>query len=198
MFAVGPRDRQIVWPVGVMPPCSLTVQQCGGPRPAPFMQSRQSRGRPGNTKCLINSLICCDCRAWKACFLAIWGQENPVPCYLHTHRHAHTHIYTQLLLPTIWPTFMCGGGNKDRITLDYLHESTTRGQASYWLLTRLIWTDSKLRSAVSKINNQRQVVVVIQHIVHFSLLPRSLRGGQVNGDINPGKPQEQNGHMTVS
>lgn len=55
--------------------------------PAPFMQSRQSRGRPSNTKCLINLLICCDCRAWKACFLAIWGQKNPVPRYLQTHKH---------------------------------------------------------------------------------------------------------------
>lgn len=113
-------------------PRSLTVQQCRGPRPAHFMQSSQSRGRPGNTKCLINLLICCDCRAWKARFLAIWGQENPVPCYLQT----HTHLSTQILLPTIWPTFMCGGGNKDRSILDYLHESTTMGQASYWLLTR--------------------------------------------------------------
>lgn len=77
-------------PVGFMHLCSFTVQQCGGPRPAPFMQSRQSRGRPGNTKCLINSLICCDCRAWKACFLAIWGQENPVPCSSDTHTYIHT------------------------------------------------------------------------------------------------------------
>lgn len=41
---------------------------------------------------------------------------------------------------------MCGGGNKGRITLDYLHESTTRGQASYWLLTHsaeLNWQETK-------------------------------------------------------
>lgn len=44
-------------------PCSLSAQQRGGPRPAHFMQSRQSRGSPGNTKCLIHLLICCDCRA---------------------------------------------------------------------------------------------------------------------------------------
>lgn len=72
-----------------MHPCWLTVQQCGGPRPAHFMQSGQSRGTPGNTKCLMNSLICCDCRAWKACFFAIWGQENPVPRYLQTQTHTH-------------------------------------------------------------------------------------------------------------
>lgn len=80
----------MVWPVGFMPPCSLTVSAAvWGPRPAPIRQSRQSRGRPSNTKCLINLLICCDCRAWKACFLAIWGQENRVPCYLHTHTHCY-------------------------------------------------------------------------------------------------------------
>ena len=143
LFMVGLRDHQIAWPVGFMPPCSLAVRQYGGPRPALFMQSRQSRGRPSNTKCLINLLICCACRAWKACFFAIWGQENPVPCYLQTHKHTRTH---SVCLPTIWPTFMCCGGNKDRITLDYLRESTTRGQASYWLLTH--WAKWALKEVV--------------------------------------------------
>lgn len=140
-FTVGLRDFQIVWPVGFMPLCSLTVQQSGGARPAPFMQSRQSRGRPGNTKCLINLLICCDCRAWKACFLAIWGQENPLLCCLQTHKY---HTYTQLFLPTVWPTFMCGGGNKDRITLDYLHEGTTMGTSILMApdSTKLTWRES--------------------------------------------------------
>lgn len=124
---------------------TYSAAQRGGPRPAHFMQRRQSRGRPGNTKCLINSLICCDCRAWKACFPAIWCQENPAQCCSQTHVHAR-----RFLLPTIWPTFMCGGGNKDRITLDYFHESTTRGQASYWPLTRQTWTDRKLKTAKVK------------------------------------------------
>lgn len=104
------------------------VQQCGEPRPAPIMQSRQSRGRPSNTKCLINLLICCDCRAWKACFFAIWGQKNPVLCYTHM----HTHLRHGLLS-------CCGGIKTDSpfFTLDYLHERTTRGQASYWPLNQL-------------------------------------------------------------
>lgn len=51
-------DSDDVWPMVFMSTRGLAVQQCGGPWPDPFMQSRQSRGRPSNTKCLINLIIC--------------------------------------------------------------------------------------------------------------------------------------------
>lgn len=65
----------------------------------------------------------------KSLFLCHLRPREPSAMLL-TNAHTHAQIYdtyTQLFLTTIWPTFMCGGGNKDRITLDYLHESTTMG-----------------------------------------------------------------------
>lgn len=91
-FMVGLRACEMVWPVSFVHPFSLTVSAAVW-RVKAIMQRSQSRGRPSNTKCLINLLICCDCRAWKACFLAIWGQENPVLCYTRACVHTHTFCY---------------------------------------------------------------------------------------------------------
>lgn len=83
---------------------------------------------------------------------------------------------------------MCGGGNKDRITLDYLHESTTRGQASYWLLTHLAelnWQETKDYGFQNQQLEAENQVNIVQTV-------KVLRGEKVK-DIN-----EEKKHMTIS
>lgn len=62
-------------------------------------------------------LICGDCRAWKVCFLAIWGQENPVLC------HTHTHTFGYLLCGLL---SCCGGIKTDSpLITSWMHHQGT-------------------------------------------------------------------------
>lgn len=83
--------ERLVWPTGFMLARGLTVQQCRGPRPDPFMQSRQSRGRPSNTKCLINLIICLQPQGMKSLFPRhLRPRAASAKLLTHTCTRAHT------------------------------------------------------------------------------------------------------------
>lgn len=93
--------------MGFMSARGLTVQQCGGPRPDPFMQSRQSRGRPSNTKCLINLIICLRPQGMKSLFPRhLRPRAASAKLLTHTCTHTQPHYPLSGLL-------MCCAENKE-------------------------------------------------------------------------------------
>lgn len=90
-------------------PYSAAAQQGGGPRPAPLMQSRQSRGRPSNTKCLINLLICLRPQGMKS-LLPRHLRPRAASAMLLTRTRTDTHAQPCYPLSGL---LTCRGGNKE-------------------------------------------------------------------------------------
>lgn len=99
------------------------------------------------------------------------GHEKPVSlpseakrtqCHVtYSHTHTQTHSYRRRFFyyPLSGLLSCAVVGKKTKSTLDYIHESTTRGQASYWLFklnSEGVGWGCTLKTVVSNITNLRQ------------------------------------------